>query len=76
MTFQEATDQLAGRVTHEELAEELGVSVQAIRQARLDPSANGYRRPPDGWEAAVAKLATKRGGELKALAKALREAGE
>ncbi len=71
MEFRAATDALAGKVTHQELAAELGVSVQAIRQARLEPDASSYRRPPAGWEVAVARLAEKRGGELLELAREL-----
>lgn len=71
MGFKEATDALNAAVTHEDLARELGVSVQRIRQARLDPASAGYRPPPAGWEAAVAKLARERGGELAKLAKRL-----
>jgi hypothetical protein len=73
VTFQDATDALSGRVTHEELAEELGCSLQAIRQARMDPDSPHYRKPPVGWEAAVAKLARRRGKELEGLAKKLEE---
>jgi hypothetical protein len=69
MHFKEATDALAGGVTHEELAAELGISVQRIRQARLEPGSAGYRPAPAGWEGAVARLARKRGGELEALAR-------
>jgi hypothetical protein len=73
--FIAATDALTGRVTHDELAGELGVSVQTIRQARMDPSAPGHRSPPAGWEAAVARLARRRGGELLELAEALEDGG-
>jgi hypothetical protein len=68
MDFKAATDALAGCVTHEELAAACGASVQAIRQARMDPSNTNYRNPPAGWESAVSKLARRRGGELIKLA--------
>jgi hypothetical protein len=75
--FIEATDRLVGRVTHRELADELGVSLQTIRQARMDPKSSSHRKPPNGWQAAVAKLAARRGGELTKLAEQLRrEAAE
>jgi hypothetical protein len=74
MDFRAATDALTGKVTHAELADELEVSVQAIRQARLEPDSPSYRRPPAGWEAAIARLAEKRGGELLELAGELRGA--
>jgi hypothetical protein len=60
MNFKEATDGLFRRVSHEDLAEQLGVSVAAIRQARLDPAANAYRAPPKGWERAIVELAENR----------------
>lgn len=68
MDFIAATDQLSRKVSHEDLAGELGVSLAAIRQARMDPDSDGYRRPPDGWKAAVAGLARRRAGELLELA--------
>lgn len=72
MTFPEATDRLTDCPTHQEIADAAGwTSVQTVRQARLAPSANGYRNPPDGWEAAVAKLARQRAAELVRLAEEL-----
>lgn len=71
MDFIEATDALAGCVTHAELADACGVSVQRIRQARLDQSHANYRRPPEGWERALAKLARGRGKELQGVAEQL-----
>ena len=44
-----------------------------IRQARLDPASSSYRRPPAGWESAIAKLARERAGELVKLAEELEE---
>lgn len=66
--FREATDRLLGTVSLADLAKELGVSHGLLRQARLSSSATSYRSPPVGWEAAVAKLARERGGELLKLA--------
>jgi hypothetical protein len=60
MDYKTATDALFNRVSHEDLAEELGVSVAAIRQARLDVSAKAHRPPPRGWELAVIGLAENR----------------
>jgi hypothetical protein len=72
MDFVDATDQLTRCPTHEDIAEAAGwSSVQTVRQARLDPSSSSYRRPPDGWEATIAKLARKRAKELEQLAKEL-----
>jgi hypothetical protein len=60
MNFKEATDGLFDRVSHEELAQALGVSVASVRQARLRPDANAHREPPQHWESAVVRLAEKR----------------
>jgi hypothetical protein len=57
MDFKTATDRVAGCISHAEIAEAAGVSVQTIRQARLDPSAAGHRPPPAGWQVILAKLA-------------------
>lgn len=75
MDFKSATDRLKGCVTHEEVADVLGVDVQRIRQARLSEDSAGYRPPPEGWTEAVATLAAERGGDLQDLARELREAG-
>lgn len=72
MNFKDATDALFERVTHEELATELGVSVPSIRQARLEPKALAYRQPPEGWEKAVASLAESRVKHYQALARRLK----
>jgi hypothetical protein len=62
MNFKDATDGLFDRISHEELAEALGVSVAAIRQARLTPTAKAYRAAPRDWQEAVIRLAE---GRLK-----------
>ena len=72
MIFTEATDRLTACPTHQDIAEAAGwTSVQTVRQARLDPSSSSYRRPPDGWGPAIAKLARERAGELVKLAEEL-----
>jgi len=73
MTFQDAVDRLGARVTHEEVARALGVSVASVRQYRLLPSAHAHRSPPAGWEKVLARLARERGKELKALADKLEQ---
>jgi hypothetical protein len=60
MDFKEATDALFERISHEKLAEALGVSVASIRQARLPESANAYRNPPAAWRDKVIRLAEQR----------------
>ena len=73
MEFTEALDRLVARPTHRDVAQAAGASLQAVRQARLDASSRSYRRPPPGWEAAVAKLARKYGAALLSLADQLEE---
>lgn len=79
MDFKTATDRLgiAAPELARELSSALGTSVSAqwIRQARLDPKSRGYRDPPAGWHAVVARLARERGEELATLVKELEEAG-
>jgi len=60
MNFQKSTDRLLERITLEDLANELGVSVQAIRQARVFEQSSAYRPPPSGWPEAIHVLAHKR----------------
>lgn len=71
MNFQKATDELLRAVTLEDLAEALGASVQAIRQARASEATTAHRSPPAGWEVGVVRLAKKRARELLRLAKSL-----
>jgi hypothetical protein len=60
MEFRQATDDLFEKLDHETLAKALGVSVAAIRQARLKPDANAHRAPPRNWEKTVISLAEQR----------------
>jgi hypothetical protein len=72
MDFKKATDELTAPVSHEELAAALKVSIPTVRQARLDPSAKAYRRPPEGWARAVIRLAEAKAERLNRLAARLR----
>ncbi len=67
MDFKAATDTLFSRVTHDDLAAELGVSVPTIRQARLGDAAQAHRSPPEGWEKAVKRLAERQMRHLRGL---------
>lgn len=71
MDFKTATDRVAGCISHAEIAEAAGVSVQTIRQARLDPSAPGHRPPPANWQAVLARLAQERSRKLAEFAQVL-----
>jgi hypothetical protein len=73
MDFKEATDGLFARVDHEELAEELGVSVATIRQARLRRDAAAYRVAPADWRRAVIRLAERRVRHYEQLVHLLRD---
>jgi hypothetical protein len=68
MDFKSATDRLTACLSHVDIAQAAGVSVQLIRQARVDPTNPSYRSPPDGWQKVVARLARRRAKELEALA--------
>ena len=67
MDYKEATDRLFERITAADLAEELGVSQNAVARARLDPTTRDYRPPPAGWRSAITRLAEARAAELIAL---------
>lgn len=69
--FRDATDLLG--LPHGVLARELGVSVQTVRQARQEHTANSYRPPPVGWEAVVARYAREKGTALLSLAEQLEQ---
>lgn len=71
MDFKKATEELMAGMTRGEIAHALGVSEATVRQARLDDSAKAHRRPPDGWESKVARLAKQRAERLAKLAEKL-----
>jgi hypothetical protein len=75
MDFTEATDRLTATVSLADLARELGASYGLIRQARMDAASRSYRRPPSGWQVAVARLAEERAKELIELRDALANGG-
>lgn len=69
MNFKKATDELLASVTLADLAEALGVSVQAVRQARAAEATTAHRAPPEGWEKAVRRLAVRQGARFRRLAR-------
>jgi hypothetical protein len=71
MDFRDALDHLGARVTHEEVAAALGVSIASVRQYRLSPDAKAHRSPPQGWQKILSSLARTRGLELIELADTL-----
>lgn len=68
MNFKQATDALLESVTLEDLAKELGASIQALRQARAAESSTAHRAPPTGWNGAVAKLARRQAARMVRIA--------
>lgn len=74
MDFKTATDRVAGCISHAEIAEAACVSIQTIRQARMDPNSTSYRNPPAGWQAVLARLARERSRELAAFAEEVERA--
>jgi hypothetical protein len=72
MDFREATDELCAKLDHADLAQKLGVSVQAVRQARLSPETGAHRSPPTGWEGAAIRLAEERVWHYRKLIERLR----
>lgn len=71
MDFKTATDRVAGCISHAEIAEAAGVSIQTIRQARMDPTSSSYRNPPAGWQGVLALLLRERARELQEVADVL-----
>lgn len=71
MDFKEATDRVTRCPTHDDIAAATGVTRNTVARARLDPSTDSYRSPPEGWEQALAKLARERAEELLGLAEDL-----
>jgi hypothetical protein len=60
MNFKEATDALFSPLDQDDLARQLGASVQAIRQARAAEQSSSYREPPKHWREGVIRLAESR----------------
>ena len=72
MDFKKATDRATRTcITLADIGDATGVTHQTVRRARLDPSTDSYRPPPDGWQSAIAKLARERAAELLELAEEL-----
>jgi len=75
MDFKTATDRVGGCITHAEIADAAGVSIQTVRQARMDPNSSSYRNPPAGWQTILARLARRRARELQSFAHSLESYG-
>ena len=73
MNFKEATDNLFDGVDQPALANEIGVSVASIRQARLNPQAKAYRNPPQNWERSLIRIAEREIMRYRKLIEELRD---
>jgi hypothetical protein len=76
MGFRAATDILCAPITHEHIARQLGISIQSVRQSRLNANSVGQRKPLDNWEDALITLAKNRIGYLERLITRLETDGE
>jgi hypothetical protein len=56
MRFKQATDELLKHPGLPDLADELGVSIQSVRQARAAETSHAFRPPPPGWESALLQV--------------------
>ena len=74
MNFRKATNALLESATLEDLAEAIGVSVQAVRQARTDDMSTAHRSPPSGWEKAVHDIAVRQMQHFASLARQMKRA--
>ncbi len=76
MDFRTATDRATGAcITLDDVADATETSSNLIRRARMAPDNEGHRKPPRGWEPAIAKLARARAAELHELARAAEGGG-
>jgi hypothetical protein len=72
MNFREVLDRLCANLGHNEVAKALGISVQAIRQARMRPESSGFRAPPKDWENVAIRLAEERVWQYRKLIEQIR----
>lgn len=63
-----ATDRVTECFSHADIAAAAGVSVQSIRQARLDSANPSYRSPPEGWQRVLVRMLRNRSDEWTTLA--------
>jgi hypothetical protein len=71
MEFKKAADELLTSLTAVDLANEIGCSVQSVKQARMNADTASRRSPPQGWEAAALRLAKKQIAHFTRLAEKL-----
>ena len=76
MKFREATDSLCSKLDHRDIARALSVSLQTIRQARLEPENAAHREAPADWEDPLIRLAEERIEHYRKLIDAIRKRGD
>ena len=60
MNFRETVDTLCDPLDHKKVAEALGVSLQAVRQARMVEKSSAFRAAPKHWKDTAIRLAERR----------------
>ena len=73
MEFRAAMEALTAKIGSEEVAAELGCSLQTVKQARMGADSPGSRPPPHGWETAAKTLALRQAAYFQRLAEKLPE---
>ena len=61
-------EDLGARIGAEEMAAELGCSLQTVKQARMEANKAGRRPAPEGWERAAKRLALRQAAHFQRLA--------
>lgn len=74
--LREAMDNVMARVTITDIAEAAGCSANTLMQARMDPSAKGYRKPPAGLRSALHQVCRERAKYFLELARQLKPGRE
>jgi hypothetical protein len=73
MDFRDAVDLLCSKLDHADVAKSLEISVQGVRQARMDPKTGAFRSPPKDWENAIIRMAEDRIWHYRKLIEQIRE---
>jgi hypothetical protein len=76
MNFREAVDAVCDSLDHEDVAKALGVSLQTVRQARLNEDSSAFRAPPKEWQHTIIRLAERRVWHFRQLIDHLRKSGD
>ena len=74
--LRKAMDKVMARVTLDDIAEAAGYSVNTLKQARLDPSASGYRKLPAGLRRILHQICRERANYFLQLARQLKPVRE